>query len=1059
MNLAKPQILILLLLSLTFLQNARSQSYTQIYYENNVENIANPERGFYHAVSNIDVSTLIEFREQEKITIIYWNFPLDDFKAGTIPSWYLRNMTADFEVMRKAGVKAIVRFSYTKKATPPYGDAPINIVLHHIKQLKPILSANSDVILVLQAGFIGAWGEWYYTDYYSTSPGVISQEQWGWRRSIVDSLLGAISNKRMVQLRTPSFKKNILEQPEYTPVTRDIAFNETPISRIGHHNDCFVASYTDWGTYQDTAVEKPYLHEDTEFTMMGGETCNVCSYSDCGNTLHELERFHWTYLNIDYHTGVINDWIEQGCFNEIEKNLGYRYRFTTSNIQDETIPFGELNLTLNIVNDGWANPINPRDVELILKNTETSKEYFLPINSDPRLWPLNDTITLSIDCGIPQSMEEGNYQAFLNMPDAEYNLSSRPEYSIRTANLNTWDTASGYNSLLHTISINHNNQGSLYSGGNFLAPKNQQIPEDINIIIDGDYNDWAEIPILYSDHEQQVQFIKTYNTSDTLFVVVNGLFVHPEYQLYIDADNSTFTGYSSSLWAENGSDYLIENNQLYYYSGTNNEWDWTLIADLDFSQNDTVSEFKLGINQLSELSLETIYSIAYTNNYQNVQQASYLPILGLPFIEVNKNLLFNPPQAINGTTYSNNNIIYWVNSPEAEINTVIERSTNNGNYTKIFSANNNEVSFIDKLVDLDETYYYRAYYTNKNDQTSRSDIINKTANNTNNVFIEIKLDGNSDDWNICQPSATGYEDGISSVKYYNTADSLFFALEADSITNYCIEFGQYQNNNFNIRIQQDSVFKFLNSTWQFVKTIPSYSTNSFLESGLRLSDIITDSNDYFYGTAIINNINLSTGSEIIFRFLIYDILEYPDNFKLAPSVSDPYRKIKVKWAYDSKFEGLIIERSTNDSLHFERIIDLAPSYNYYLDPGLDSANTYYYRMFSYSGIIRSVYTKIEHMKPGSPSSINESINYVGENIQISPNPVRGTSKIIVKTLSPEYVTIELININSIKVRDIFKGSVNENKEILFSKKELPAGIYILKLTVRGQQFAKKLIIY
>jgi hypothetical protein len=257
---------------------AQAQTYSHVQYQESDENFPNPERGFYHAMSNLDYNTLRSFRE-EGITLIYWDFKLDDFKDKEIAPWYLRKMEADFATMRRAGVKAVIRFSYTEKSTPPYGDAPINIVLMHIRQVKPVLMANSDVILVVQAGFIGAWGEWYYTDYYATSPGHINEEQWGWRRAIVDSLLGAVSENRMVQLRTPNYKKHVLQMDEYIPVNEEEAFNGSAISRIGHHNDCFVASNSDYGTYQDTTVEKPYLAEDTKFTMIGGETCNVCSYS------------------------------------------------------------------------------------------------------------------------------------------------------------------------------------------------------------------------------------------------------------------------------------------------------------------------------------------------------------------------------------------------------------------------------------------------------------------------------------------------------------------------------------------------------------------------------------------------------------------------------------------------------------------------------------------------------------------------------------------------------------------------------------------------------------
>jgi hypothetical protein len=51
-------------------------------------------------------------------------------------------------------------------------------------------------------------------------------------------------------------------------------------------------------------------------------------------------------------------------------------------------------------------------------------------------------------------MPAGSYALFLNMPDASEKLSQRPEYSIRLANENAWEAATGYNALNATISIN-----------------------------------------------------------------------------------------------------------------------------------------------------------------------------------------------------------------------------------------------------------------------------------------------------------------------------------------------------------------------------------------------------------------------------------------------------------------------------------------------------------------------------------------------------------------------------------------------------------------------------
>jgi len=97
----------------------------------------------------------------------------------------------------------------------------------------------------MEAGFIGTWGEWYYTDQaeFGIPPSIPSIAN---RKAITDALLDALPSNRMIQLRTPAFKRS-LYSPSALPEAQ--AFNQTPLARIGHHNDCFWLHRTDYGTY------------------------------------------------------------------------------------------------------------------------------------------------------------------------------------------------------------------------------------------------------------------------------------------------------------------------------------------------------------------------------------------------------------------------------------------------------------------------------------------------------------------------------------------------------------------------------------------------------------------------------------------------------------------------------------------------------------------------------------------------------------------------------------------------------------------------------------------
>ena len=113
------------------------------------------------------------------------------------PAW-LALVQADFDAARTAGISIIPRFAYLAGGdwpyTPPYGDAPLDIVLTHIEQLTPIFQDNADVISVVQAGFVGLWGEGYYTDHFAAdpaNPGVLTEEDWAKRRAVVEAEAGA----------------------------------------------------------------------------------------------------------------------------------------------------------------------------------------------------------------------------------------------------------------------------------------------------------------------------------------------------------------------------------------------------------------------------------------------------------------------------------------------------------------------------------------------------------------------------------------------------------------------------------------------------------------------------------------------------------------------------------------------------------------------------------------------------------------------------------------------------------------------------------------------------
>jgi hypothetical protein len=301
------------------------------------------------------------------------------------------------------------------------------------------------VITCFNAGFIGAWGEWHSSDF--------GLDNTNSRRAILLKLLDAIPQSLMVTVRVNTYKRDVFDTDE--PLDVDSAFSGSPRARVGAHNDCLGASETDWGTYRSNTIEweKNYLNLDNRYVPQEGETCNPNEYSTCDPVVDDIIRMRWDLLNINYHGDVLQSWRDDGCFEEVQRRLGYRFQLIDADLPQTVAPEGVLSGSVRITNTGWGKCYNHRAVELVLRKAGEGEETVVRLDTDPRFWLLGDTATIEINEPLPASVSEGTYELFLSLPDTCERLYGRPEYSIRLANTGVWEESTGYNSLKHTVEV------------------------------------------------------------------------------------------------------------------------------------------------------------------------------------------------------------------------------------------------------------------------------------------------------------------------------------------------------------------------------------------------------------------------------------------------------------------------------------------------------------------------------------------------------------------------------------------------------------------------------
>lgn len=482
--------------------NGGSGGSSQDYTESD-DVLANPERGLYKFVEyhyNADGSTSpaasysLKDKYDDANTLVMALFYLHAYVDGGTLSQpcldYIRNVLTN---VRASGKKAIVRFGYSNTHVSDSSVDPRTIhqepdkdqILAHIAQIKPILQDFEDIICVAQAGFIGTYGEWYYTTHFSTftKEGSKWKESRDWtyhsstdqvegfenRHEVLEAILDAYPASRQVEVRTPAYKQYYLSPGHVSQWTELGGFGTEPVNRIAFHNDAFLYGGSDMGTFHYD-YEKAQWRQQGQYLICGGEApysstavSEMEGYS-YNNVLSGIYGYHYTYLHHDtgYPSGsssgstLFRHWYEQGWIPAIKKMLGYRLYLTHASVSGNGRSAGNtLDISLSLANSGAAPVVNARPMELVLLHEGTATVLEANVG-DIRLVPpatvsgttvKPGTKTYIVSVTLPRDIVAGDRLA-LWLPDADPNgqgLQTRKEYAIRLANKETTWTDTGYN--------------------------------------------------------------------------------------------------------------------------------------------------------------------------------------------------------------------------------------------------------------------------------------------------------------------------------------------------------------------------------------------------------------------------------------------------------------------------------------------------------------------------------------------------------------------------------------------------------------------------------------
>jgi hypothetical protein len=254
-------------------------------------------------------------------------------------------------------------------------------VLRHVEQLAPVLSKNTDVIVTLEMGMHGAYGE-MHSDTSITYDRVAEA---------VNLMLRNTPPELKILTRTGNYSAKVLgfdnwgvdfhiDGEKFAEIAK--AKGDT-MYRVGMFNDGYLGTQYDYGTWGADCATSICREEGVAWlekyginTPYGGEALTTAGGFEVINTpeflAYEGFRTHTSYLNIQWNNNLIDGWKKSHFegkdfeydgskidsltgFKYVNDHLGYRFVLRESWMSDTVGSDGILRAKLRIQNVGFGN--------------------------------------------------------------------------------------------------------------------------------------------------------------------------------------------------------------------------------------------------------------------------------------------------------------------------------------------------------------------------------------------------------------------------------------------------------------------------------------------------------------------------------------------------------------------------------------------------------------------------------------------------------------------------------------------------------------------------------
>lgn len=313
----------------------------EIYsFQESETDVPNPFQGTYFQVYTGYAEQMYEIKKEHpdcRVILLAYNLD-DEREMEVIPEKKIEDLYHSLEIAKELGLSIIFRAAYD--FIGEYEEVEFSIMLGHIRQIGQVLNNSRDCIAGVQAGMIGAFGEWTQSKYMD------SRE---YRMKVLEEWLSVLDKEIPVSVRRQKF---IREAKEW-----GIA-----VDRLGVYNDGLFSSDSDLGTYAedyDREADLAWSEKNIQVPFNGGEMPFVSEFSQVENVVREADMLNLSYLNQEYSHKVWELWHSQKYNNMpgdkyICRYLGQRLWVKEAEISKNFYKKKKIKIALTLKNNGFS---------------------------------------------------------------------------------------------------------------------------------------------------------------------------------------------------------------------------------------------------------------------------------------------------------------------------------------------------------------------------------------------------------------------------------------------------------------------------------------------------------------------------------------------------------------------------------------------------------------------------------------------------------------------------------------------------------------------------------